>query len=114
MREILLALAFILFGNQAMAEDELAENKIYFFTHNGCPYCEMAEEYIAQNMPNTAIEQVSIDKPGGMYLFRKCVQKFKLGREVGTPLFCMGDDYLMGWSEENQQRFVELSKKFGK
>lgn len=114
MRKFLLTLAFILFSGQAMAEDELARDKIYFFTHNGCPYCEMAEEYIANNMQNTAIELVSIDKPGGMYLFSKCVQKFKLGREVGTPLFCMGDDYLMGWSEENQRKFVEMSKKFSK
>ena len=114
MRKILLALTLILFGFNAKADDELAGDKIYFFTHNGCPYCEAAEAYISQNMPEAAIETVSIDKPGGMFLFRKCVQKFKLGREVGTPLFCMGDDYLMGWSDENQQRFVDLSKKFGK
>ena len=114
MRKILLTFALVFLSFNALADDELVNDKIYFFTHNGCPYCEMAEEYISQNMQNIAIENVSIDRPGGMYLFRKCVQKFKLGREVGTPLFCMGDDYLMGWSEENQQRFVELSKKFGK
>ncbi|MBO5039118.1 MAG: hypothetical protein J6C85_06685 [Alphaproteobacteria bacterium] len=114
MRKILLALALVLFGFNAMAAEELAGDKIYFFTHNGCPYCEAAEAYISQNMKNSAIEQVSIDKPGGMYLFRKCVQKFKLGREVGTPLFCMGDEYLMGWSDDNQRKLVELSKKFGK
>ncbi|MBP3687168.1 MAG: hypothetical protein J6J35_02240 [Alphaproteobacteria bacterium] len=114
MRKILLALALVLFGFNTMAEEELAGDKIYFFTHNGCPYCEAAEAYISQNMKNSAIEQVSIDKPGGMYWFRKCVQKFKLGREVGTPLFCVGDEYLMGWSEDNQQKLVELSKKFGK
>ncbi len=114
MRKILYVLVLVLFGFNATADDELAADKIYFFTHNGCPYCETAEEYIAQNMADAAIETVSIDKPGGMFLFRKCVQKFKLGREVGTPLFCMGDDYLMGWSEENQKRFAELRKKFGK
>ncbi len=114
MRKILLILALVLFGFKAMADDKLASDKIYFFTHKGCPYCEMAEAYIGQNMQDVAIEQVDIDKPGGMFLFRKCVQKFKLGREVGTPLFCMGDDYLMGWSEENQRQLVEMSKKFSK
>lgn len=114
MRKVLLALALVLFVFNAVADEDLANDKIYFFTHNGCPYCEAAEAYINQNMQDVAIEQVDIDKPGGMFLFRKYVQKFKLGREVGTPLFCMGDDYLMGWSEENQRKLVELSKKFGK
>ena len=114
MRKILYVLAMVLFGFNVVADEELSADKIYFFTHKGCPYCEMAEAYIEQHMSDVTIENISIDKPGGMFLFRKCAQKFKLGREVGTPLFCMGDDYLMGWSEENQQRFFELSKRFKK
>lgn len=114
MRRILYILAMVLLGSNVAADDELAADKIYFFTHKGCPFCEMAEEYIAKNMTDVAIEHVDIDKPGGMFLFRKCVQKFKLGREIGTPLFCMGDDYLMGWSEDNLRRFVELVERFKK
>lgn len=112
MRKIFFILAIVLFGFNAVADDELADDKIYFFTHAGCPYCEMAESYITQNIPDVAIETVSIDKPGGFYLFKKCAEKFKLGRNVGTPLFCIGDEYIMGWSEDNQQRFDELSSKF--
>lgn len=114
MKKNFFVLAMILFGFNSLADEELAKNKIYFFTHNGCPYCEMAESYIAQNMPNAAIETVSIDRPGGMFLFRKCAQKFKLGSNVGTPLFCIGDEYIMGWSEDNQQRLVELSNRLEK
>ncbi|MCM1324453.1 MAG: hypothetical protein NC218_10030 [Acetobacter sp.] len=112
MKKFLYILVCILFSTNLYADDELAKDKIYFFTHTGCPYCEMAEKHIAQNRSNAAIEVISIDKPEGFYLFKKCAEKFKLGKNIGTPLFCIGDEYLMGWSTENQQRFDELSSKF--
>ena len=98
----------------ARADDALESEKIYFFTYDGCPYCRQADEYITKNHPALAMEKIDIYKPGGMYLFKKCAEKFKLGRNIGTPLFCMGDDYIMGWSDENQKGFDELSTNFQK
>ncbi len=107
-----LATALILWCGNASAEETLSHDKIYFFSYDGCPYCHQAEDFINKNYPRLKIEKMDIHKPGGMYLLRKCAEKFKLGRNVGTPLFCMGDDYIMGWSEEMQERFIELSKPF--
>ena len=42
MRKILLAIACILFSFNAMAEDELANDNIYFFTHRRDPPSEIA------------------------------------------------------------------------
>lgn len=103
-----------LFCNAARADENFSADKIYFFTHKGCPYCEMAERDIMPRSSVLNIETIDIDKPGGLYLFKKCVQKFKLGRAVGTPLFCMDNEYIMGWSDENRKRFDELSEHFKK
>ncbi len=103
---------FLSIVGQSQAEDEISSDKIYFFTYKGCPYCQRADEYINKIHPNLNIEKIDIYKPGGMYLFKKCAEKFNLGRNIGTPLFCMGNDYIMGWSEDNQKRFNELSVHF--
>lgn len=91
---------------------ELANNKIYFFYYNECPYCHEAMDYMNAKYPNLPVTMVNIYNNGGYELFEKCAQKFKLGRQVGTPLFCMGDNYLMGWSPVNQARFDEYAKPF--
>lgn len=103
---------FLSIVGQSQAEDEISSDKIYFFTYKGCPYCQRADEYINKTHPNLNIEKIDIYKPGGMYLFKKCAEKFNLGRNIGTPLFCMGNDYIMGWSEDNQKHFNELSVHF--
>ena len=108
----LLIVSFLTIVGHVRAEDEISSDKIYFFTYKGCPYCQRADEYINKTHPNLNIEKIDIYKPGGMYLFKKCAEKFNLGRNIGTPLFCMGNDYIMGWSEDNQKRFDELSVYF--
>ena len=110
----LFIVAFLTIVGQAKAEDEISADKIYFFTYKGCPYCQMADDHINKKHTNLKIEKIDIYKPGGMYLFKKCAEKFNLGRNIGTPLFCMGNDYIMGWSEDNQKRFDELSIHFKK
>ena len=109
----LLIATFLTVASHVRADD-ISNDKIYFFTYDGCPYCQMADEHINKTHANLNIEKIDIYKPGGMYLFKKCAEKFNLGRNIGTPLFCMGDTYIMGWSEENQKRFDELSVKFKK
>ncbi len=110
----LLIVSFLTMAGQAKAEEEISADKIYFFTYDGCPYCQTANEHINKTHTNLNIEKIDIYKPGGMYLFKKCAKKFNLGRNIGTPLFCMGNDYIMGWSEDNQKRFDELSVHFKK
>ena len=100
--------------SSARAAGELQNDKIYFFSYDGCPYCQTADEYIRKNWTGLNIEKIDIYKPGGMYLFKQCAEKFKLGRNVGTPLFCMGDNYLMGWSDENREKFDKYCPAFKK
>lgn len=98
--------------NKKQSLNDLQANKIYFFYQDGCPHCHYAIEYVNKTHPNLAMEQVNIATPRGFELFVQCVRKFKLGDKVGTPLFCMGDNYVMGWSKALQQKFDNQIKDF--
>ncbi len=99
-------------STENIAESEIADNKIYFFYYNGCPYCHHALDYMNEKYPDLKIVMVDIYKDGGFDLFKKCADKFNLGREIGTPLFCMGDQYIMGWSKGTEKQFDDYVKPF--
>ncbi len=108
-------LIFIFSGCDNDAKSEkiaLEDNKIYFFYYNGCPYCHHALEYIDKKYPNLSISMVNIYNDGGYELFSACASKFKLGRNIGTPLFCMGENYLMGWSKASETEFDSYVQPF--
>lgn len=88
-------------------------SQIQFFTHEGCPYCEKAMQYIKINYPKLSMQVLEVDKGDNLKLFVRCASKFKLNKDkLGTPLICMGDNYIMGWSKENQKLFNEYVKPF--
>lgn len=117
MRKIFYLFALVLLfagGCDARKENApaLADDKIYFFYYNECPYCHDAMDYMNAEYPRLKVTMVNIHNPGGYELLLKCAEKFKLGCNVGTPLFCMGDRYLMGWSEESPRQFDEYVRPY--
>lgn len=97
---------------ETVAQDEIRTDEIYFFFSNGCPHCHEALTYINAKYPNLKMAMVNVANPEGYTLFVKCAQKFKLGNRIGTPLFCMGDNYLMGWADEYAPKFDAYVKPF--
>lgn len=93
-------------------DNQIQDNKIYLFYSEGCPHCKDAEAYLQKNYSNLAMERLNVRTKHGYNLFVKCVNKFDLGNEVGTPLFCMGKNYLMGWDTSYQAKFDEYVKPF--
>ena len=71
-----------------------------------------AIDYIDRQYPNLNMAMVNIHVGNGFELFKACGEKFRLGNSIGTPLFCMGDKYLMGWSENNARKFDEYVKPY--
>ena len=94
--------------------EEISPNKMYLFYSNSCPHCHSALDYINQNHPDAKITMVNIANRQGYDLFLKCAQKFNLGKRIGTPLFCLGDNYMMGWSSENAKVFDNMVHQFNK
>ncbi len=110
----LFALLIFLCGCDTKTKEtsSLSDDKIYFFYYNECPYCHQAIEYIDKKYPELNMAMVNIYVGDGFDLFKECGRKFNLGNNIGTPLFCMGDKYLMGWSDFNAQRFDEYVQPF--
>ena len=97
---------------ETVAQNEIKTDEIYFFFSNSCPHCHAALAYINAKYPNLKMAMVNVANPEGYALFVKCAQKFKLGNRIGTPLFCMGDNYLMGWADEYAPKFDAYVKPF--
>lgn len=113
---LLAALVLVVVGYEktAHAENEITEDKIYFFYSDSCPHCHHAMEYIQSKYKDGQLNMVKVDvaTPEGYVQLFKCAEKFDLGRIVGTPLFCMGKNYLMGWSAEYESKFDTYAKPF--
>ena len=85
--------------------EELSQDKIYFFYQTTCPHCHDAAKYIKANYPTLKITSLDIKLPGNMKLFEKAVKKYNITGPTGTPLFIMGNNYLMGWVNSEHARF---------
>ena len=99
-------------NSQSSSQEALDNHKIYLFYHNECPYCIQDMDYINQNYPDLEVTMVNIYNNGGMKLLQQCAAKFNLGEQIGTPLFCFGDKYIMGWSQENISLFNQYATDF--
>ena len=104
-----IALGFFTFG--CSGEATLDANTIYFFTKPGCPYCEKAEDYIKQKHPDLAVEYKNVKEVSARNLMLVCAEKFDLPtNQLGTPLICMGNEYLLGWGPKAPDQFERALK----
>lgn len=98
---------------QAVSQEVIQEKEIYLFTQRTCPHCWAAEAYLKEKYPSLTIEPREISDRKNLALFFACGEKFGLDKaRMGTPLFCMGKHYIMGWSQEEQDQFDTYVKDF--
>lgn len=109
----ILAFAVIVFGVSGWKKVATLENdKIYFFFSNTCPHCHEALDYINRKYPDLKITLVNVADDDGYDMFVAGAKKYKLGQQIGTPLFCMGGNYIMGWSSEFEPKFDEYVRPY--
>lgn len=97
----------------AGAAEPLAEDMIYFFTKDRCPYCQQASSYIKETYPDLAVSFKNVADKKNIDLLIVCADKFGLDkRRLGTPLICMGNTVVLGWSDEEKARFDSAVKAF--
>ena len=86
---------------EPLEEENLIDNKIYFFVHSMCQNCKPAFEYIMTKHPELNLPLVDMKYHHNFDLYRQCVTKFKINNsELHLPLICMGDKFIMGWDEQ--------------
>ena len=103
---------FSLCGCEGKKEDGLSSDRAYFFYAKTCPHCHHAEAYISQKYPDVELTRLDVATPEGERLFLACAEKFKLGQMIGAPLFCLGNNYLMGWGPMYEQQFDSYIEPF--
>ena len=109
----LMSLTLVACDEKSSTKEDIFAEQIYYFYQPTCPHCHDAIGYIDQAYPNIKMTSVDITvSPENYDLFVKCAQKHNLGNQIGTPLFCMGEHYVMGWSEEQQRQFDAYVKEF--
>lgn len=114
MKNILITLITSLFLITGCNEDnaEISKNKAYLFYSQTCPHCHEAREYINKKYPNLDITQIDVASKEGQSLLFKCAEKFNLGKNIGVPLFCLGDKHIMGWSNSYKIKFDAYIRPF--
>lgn len=83
----------------------LSKSEVYFFYQTTCPHCHTAAQYIKEKHPNLKVKGLDVKMPGNMKLFQQAVKDYKINTAAGTPLICMGNKYIMGWSDKDAQVF---------
>lgn len=99
-------------ATQDVSQQQLDSDKIYFFYSNTCPHCHEALEYLNNKYPDLELTMVNVGTPDGYNLLIESARKFNLGNMIGTPLFVMGDNHLMGWAPEYEAKFDAYVRKF--
>ena len=112
-----LAIVFVLLGVGLLLfrpkTELIQEDIIYFFTKDMCPYCHQATAYITEQYPHLEVSFKNIADEENMTLLMACADKFQLDkRRLGTPLICMGDTYVLGWSDAEKAKFDTAVKAF--
>ena len=117
MKKFLFALmvGLLFWGRVAVAESEndLSPNEIYIFTQSTCSHCHAALRYLEKNYPDLKVRNMDISNAKNAILFYRCAAKFKVeSTHLGTPLFCMGSHYILGWGSDEQKQFESYVKEF--
>lgn len=107
---LLMIMTFIISGCK---NDSTNSNRIYVFSQPGCIHCEHAREYMQRYYSNYDIKELNIREGNNMGYMMGYARKFKVSNQnLGTPFIVMGDQYVMGWGNEQMKEFNRYAKNF--
>lgn len=89
-------------------EENLLDDKIYFFVHSLCQNCRHAYVYLNTLHADLNIPFTDMKFHHNLELYKQCVKKFNISnKELTLPLICMGDKYIMGWDKNFPEKFEQ-------
>lgn len=94
-------------------EENLINDKLYFFAHSMCIGCKDAYVYFQTRHPSLNIPITDMKYKHNLELYKQCVKKFEIkNSELRLPLICMGNNYVMGWDDTSPAKFEQALKNF--
>lgn len=93
------------FGKMSFADE------IYLFWQEGCSHCHRAIEFIDKKYPNLSVKKMDLADEKSRIKLIEIAKKYQLANQIGTPLFVIDDEVMMGWSKEVQEKFVQKAEK---
>jgi len=94
-------------------EENLLDDKIYFFVHSMCQNCREAFIYIYGQHQDLNIPITDMKFRHNFELYKQCVQKFNIANnQLRLPLICMGNHYIMGWDGNSAAEFEKHLAQF--
>ena len=113
MKRILASVILVMTIFLGGCQEKTANNRIYVFSQPGCIHCEHARSYMKRYYGNYEIKEMNIHEGNNMRQLLRYVKKYHIAQhELGTPLIAMGDNYIMGWGDEQQKKFNTYAKNF--
>lgn len=104
---------FFVKATQAVPVSEIRDDEIYIFVQQGCRHCMAAENFLKDKYPNLNVQLRDISEERHRKIFFGCGAKFGLSKlKMGTPLFCMGQHYILGWDQMAEKQFESYVKDF--
>lgn len=94
-------------------EENLLDDKIYFFAHSMCQNCRDAFVHIYDHHADLNIPITDMKFHHNFELYKQCVKKFSISnKELRLPLICMGNHYIMGWDNSSPELFETYLQEF--
>ena len=88
-------------------------NRIYVFSQPGCGHCISAHNYLQRYYRDYDIKELNIRVDSNAGYMIRFARKFKIkDQELGTPFIVLGNNYVMGWGEEQIKAFNKYAKDF--
>lgn len=111
MKYLKLILCVVIMFISSCKED--SSNTIYVFSQPGCGHCINAHNYMQRYYKNYDIKEINIHEGNNMNKLYSYAKKHKIpNQKLGTPLIIMGNEYILGWGNEQTKAFNRNIKKY--
>ena len=107
----------LIFVKPAMTDISKIENiegqeELMVFVQDGCGFCIKAEDFLLKNrdeFKNTNIVFYNLKDPSSQVKLFKNVSRLNIPKDgLGTPIFIIGDQYIVGFGEQQKSDLVKI------
>jgi len=113
MKKSLVAIILIVAAFLSSCQEKKSTNRIYVFSQPGCMHCEHAKSYMDRYYADYDIKDMNIREGNNMGYMLRYARKYKVPeQDLGTPFIVMGNNYVMGWGDDQQKQFNRYVKDF--